>query len=230
MSVKCSIGWLGTTVSLFCSEFASRMQQKAPNATAHDYTDEVSGLRQLKRLQTISHYPTVGDSDVQKLSAVVFSDAAKHHDRGQLAYVAGLLLDDPASGWIFHVVAWSSHCAKRPVRSIGAAEILAAGESIDEGKMLAATLGAVFNSSIPFEIILDSSDLFTSLSTQRQSIDKSTRADVNVIRHDLERRNVSKFTWISGKANLADVGTKSDSPVADAFRLTLADGRLAVDL
>lgn len=36
---------------------------------------------------------------------------------------------------IYYIISWSSHKAKHPVRSIGAAEILAAGEAIDKGKM-----------------------------------------------------------------------------------------------
>lgn len=38
------------------------------------------------------------------------------------------------------------------------------------------------------------------------------------------------LAWTSSKLNLADAETKSNSSVSDSFRLTLADGRLAVDL
>lgn len=65
---------------------------------------------------------------------------------------------------------------------------------------------------------------------QRRSVDKSIRADVNVIRHKFECRNVAKLTWNPGKTNLANAETKSNSPVSDLFCLTLAGGRLAVSL
>ena len=51
--------------------------------------------------------------------------------------IAGLLIGDFKAGSVFHTLNWFSHKSKRPVKSIGAAEILAAGEAIDEGKVLA---------------------------------------------------------------------------------------------
>lgn len=89
------------------------------------------------------------------------------------------------------VVSWSSHKAKRPVRSIGTAELLAAGEAIDEGKILASTLAVITNQPVELIIALDTKDLFSSLSSQRNPIDKSIRADVNVIRYELECGNVN---------------------------------------
>lgn len=70
-------------------------------------------------------------------------------------------------GSIFHVLSSSSNKAKGPVRSIGAAEILAAVEAIDEGKMLAKSPSMLFSTHVPLFIALDSKDLFTSLSTHR---------------------------------------------------------------
>lgn len=122
-----------------------------------------------------------------------------------------------------------SHKAKRPVRSTAAAEILAAGEAIDEGKMIAHTVSLLFGIKVELIIILDSKDLFTSLSTQKNSIDKSVRADVSVIRFEFECGNVSTFKWIPGKNNLADPGTKPDSPLTESLCITLAEGRLSVD-
>lgn len=72
--------------------------------------------------------------------------------------------------------------------------------------------------------------LLSSLSSQRQLFDKTTRADENGIRHEFELPNVAKFTWVPSKVNIADVETKSDSHVADAFRLTLAVSRIPLDL
>lgn len=83
-SENCSIGWLGATVFLLCSEFASRMQQKAPTATVKDFIEQVSGLRQLKHFETYTKYPTINDSDNHRLSIVVFLDAGRQYDRCQL--------------------------------------------------------------------------------------------------------------------------------------------------
>lgn len=119
---------------------------------------------------------------------------------------------------IYSILSWSSHKNLRPERSISAAEILAAGEAIDEGKMLARTVSSIYNTRIPLVISLDSRDLCTSLSTQRNSVDKSIRCDVNVICHEFDRRNVAKFVGIAGDQKLADPGTKSDSSLMDALR------------
>ena len=121
-----------------------------------------------------------------------------------------------------------SHKARRPVKSTAAAEILAAGEAIDDGKMLTQTLSILLGRKIELLIVLDSKDLFTSLSTQRNSIDKSVRGDVNVIRFEFEVGNVAEFIWVPGSKNIADPCTKADSPLIESLCLTLADGKMSV--
>lgn len=69
-------------------------------------------------------------------------------------------------GSIYHTLSCQSHCAKRTSRQIGAAEILAADESIDEYKILAKTLFDIYIIYVLLTDALDSKDLFTSLSTQ----------------------------------------------------------------
>lgn len=158
---------------------------------------------------------------------MIFSDAGRRHDHSQLASNAGPLIDDMATESIYLAISWSSHRAKKPVRSIGADEILAAGELIDEEKILAACIGTVNKTFILLHIVLDSHDLFLPFPTQRQSISKPLRADVSLIRFEFESRNVAEFTWIPGRLNLADVVTKAGRPVIDASQLTLADERIA---
>lgn len=41
------------------------------------------------------------------------------------------------------------------MRSIGAAEILAAGESIDEGKILSHTMSTVLGTDVPFHVVIE---------------------------------------------------------------------------
>lgn len=64
-----------------------------------------------------------------------------------------------------------SHKSKRPVKSTEAAEILAAAESIDEGQILKQALPVVLHLELQLLIAVDSRDLITSLSTQRNFID-----------------------------------------------------------
>lgn len=56
----------------------------------------------------------------------------------KLAKFCGLLIDYLKNDSIFRTVLWSSHKSKRPTKSILLAEILAALESIDEGKQFVA--------------------------------------------------------------------------------------------
>ena len=76
---------------------------------------------------------------------------------------------------------------------------------------------------------MDSRDLFTSLSTQRNSIDRSIRSDVACIRYEFQVGSVDLITWVPGKLNLADVLTKPDSPLTDVLQLTLYTGRIQLD-
>lgn len=102
---------------------------------------------------------------------------------------------------------------------------MAAGEAIDEGNILARKVSSINNAHIPLVISLDTRDLFTSLYTQRTSVDKCILCDVSVIRYEDERRNVAKFIWIPGKQNLADP-KRSDSPLTDAQRCCIENSRL----
>lgn len=77
-------------------------------------------------------------------------------------------------------------------------------------------MSLVLGSSIPLHIVLNSKDLYTSLSTKCNSVDKYIRADVICIQSNFERRNVERIIWAPVKLNLADPGTKCDTPVAAA--------------
>lgn len=51
-----------------------------------------------------------------KLSVLVFADASRKNDRGQLGYICGLVIGDIAQGSIYHTFSWSSTKGKRPVK------------------------------------------------------------------------------------------------------------------
>lgn len=57
-----------------------------------------------------------------------------------MAYVAGILLHDMRTGSLFHNLPRGTHLEKWRVRYIGAAELLAASEAIDESDMLSGTM------------------------------------------------------------------------------------------
>lgn len=228
-SINSSLGWIGTAASPFCSFYASYLQQKAPDTKVSDLIEQVHILRKLKKLGTAISYPRPTEKSENELSVLVFADASRTDDVGQLGVLTGLLIGEMKNNAIYHTISWISHKAKRPVKSVPAAEILAAGEGIDEGKVIAGAYSELLNMDIRVRLCVDSKDLFTSLSTQRNSIDRSIRGDVGCIRYEFQTHAVEKISWIPGKTNLADPLTKKDSSLTDTLQLTLFSGRLCID-
>lgn len=159
----------------------------------------------------------------------VFPDAGRLSDYGQLSIIRGVFLGALKMESMFFVLPWLSHKSRRPVKSFAAAETLAVGEALDEGKVLKCTIFKLLNVDIELILITDSKDLFTSLSTQRSSIDKYISADVNSILFELETYAVDKIVWIPNRLNLADTGTKRDNSLSDVLQLLLFTGKLQID-
>lgn len=164
------------------------------------------------------------------MSIAIFADAGRLSDHGQLAYISGLLIESLSIHSVFHSISWMSHKSKRPVKSIAAAEVLAASEAIDEGKILKTTLATLTATPVRLILIVDSKDLYTSLSTRRNSIDRSIRADVNIIRFEYDMGHVDQICWLPGAVNLADPGTKTDIPLSQSLQLMMHTGKIPIDL
>lgn len=111
-----------------------------------------------------------------------FADASHTEKGSQLSYIVGLVLGDVTRGSEFFFLSWALQISQQPVRSIPAAQILAAGDSIDEIVIYERTLNLTLGICIKLIVLVDSNDLYHSLSAQRNSIDKSFCADVNDIR------------------------------------------------
>ena len=77
-------------------------------------------------------------------------------------------------------------------------------------------------------VALDSKDLFDTLSTCRNSNDRSIRADVSVIRYEFETQKVNRMTWIPGNVNVADPVTKPNNPLVQALKLSFFTGELSI--
>lgn len=110
------------------------------------------------------------------------------------------------------------------MKSIGAAEILAARDAIDEAKVIAGAYRKLLNMEIQVMVVLDPKDLFTTLSTCRRSVDRSIRENVNVIRFEFETQKVNPISWIPGKLKTAYPLTKTNSQLTDALLLTMFSG------
>ena len=229
-SINSSLGWLEIAASPFCAFYSSYLQQKQPNATIETLQTQSRYLKVVQKLRTQIYYPRPSISKNVTVTLVIFSDAARANDYGQLSFIAGVLLGPLKIGSIFYIISWQSHKSRRPVKSSAAAETLAAAEAIDEGKTLKSTLTSVLQIDVPFYLVVDTKDLYTSLSTKKNSIDKSIRADVNVIRYEFETQNVNKIFWIPGSTNISDPGTKPKSSLSELLKITMATGILQIDL
>lgn len=95
--------------------------------------------------------------------------------------------------------------------------------------VLKRTIAKLLQNDVELIRITDSKDLFSTLSTERNSIDKSIRADVNVIGFEFETKAVDKIICIPGRLNLADPCPKRDSSLSDMLQLLLFTGKLPID-
>jgi len=78
-------------------------------------------------------------------------------------------------------------------------------------------------------VLVDSKDLYTTLTTCRNATDRAMRGDVSFIRYEFETRSVARMFWIPGKINIADPGTKPNSPLAHTLSILLGTGQLPID-
>ena len=101
----------------------------------HDLVYQINVLKVLEKHGTSITFgrPKNGQHD---LSELVFVDASQQSNHGQLCYLAGLLFGDLCSRSTFPALFWTSQKSQRPAKSVASAETLAAGEAVDEGKVL----------------------------------------------------------------------------------------------
>lgn len=75
-----------------------------------------------------------------KLSLFLFADASKSDEYGQIGVHCGLLFGKLELDAVFHLLSWTSHKTRRRTKSVPAAEILEAGERIDDAKVALSVL------------------------------------------------------------------------------------------
>ena len=156
-----------------------------------------------------------------KLSILIFADTSKQDDHGQLSYLAVLLFGNFESDSVFYTLSWSSHKSQRPVKSVTSDETLAAGEAIDEGKVLVKDFEELLSTEVNLCTVVDSEDLFSTLSSCRVASDRFIRFDFSAIRFEFATKNLSSMIWVPGKINLADPGTKPDSLLTQTLNYCL---------
>lgn len=91
-------------------------------------------------------------------------------------------------------------------------------------------LSILLSKRLELAVLVDSEDSFTSPVFRRNSIEKSTQADVNVIRFKYEVGSVDTMGWLPGYVNLADPSTNKHSSLWQALQLLMYPGRIPIDL
>ena len=109
------------------------------------------------------------------------------------------------------------------------AQTLAAGEAIDEGKIVVQAVEELLRTEVKLCIVVDSKDLLTTLPTCRFATERSIRDDVSSTRFELATKNVSSMVRVAGKTNLADPGTKPDSNLTQTQQILFESGCLPIN-
>lgn len=86
--------------------------------------------------------------------------------------IVGILVGLLKKEAIFHAISWISQKSRHPVKSTPVAELLAAGKVINECKSIANSVQELLGIKIEMQLYVGSKHLFTSLSIQRQLIDR----------------------------------------------------------
>lgn len=140
------------------------------------------------QINTLPHLKTFGSSitytvsnceAVLRASILVFWDARRNADLASV--LAELLLDYVQKDTVFHFLSWIIPKSRSPVKFVGAAEVLAAGEINGEVKMLRLALSTFAPIDINFTVVIDSRDLLNFFSICTNSDDRSIRTNVSDI-------------------------------------------------
>lgn len=179
----------------------------------HDLVTQPEALRKLNRIRTGSKLMRLTEKDANDVSLLALFDAARYVVCSLLCYIYGVLIDDLNDATISHALSWFSLKSTRlSVKLSGLAEILACGTAVDESMTIADAFKFLLGKQIPFLVVVDSENLFRVLSISSTSSDQSICTDVNVIRCEFRARRVYKVDWIHVNLNIADTGTKQNSP------------------
>lgn len=229
MTATPSIGWLGTESSTLCSFQSSHFQQRLREARVSALLTQAFALKSLKRHSKLKTYICPSEESCRQLTLLAFADASYKDAVSQLCQVVALVYGKIAQCSVVHLFSWALQRSGSPVRSTAAAEVLAAGQALHKIVCIRDALAHLLNINVSLAILVNSKDLYSSLSLQRPYTNESVRGDVNIIRYNFET-SVHLFGWICGMFNPSDVGTKNNSLLAAAYVQTSATRVIQFDL
>lgn len=136
LSLNCSLVWLGTTLSLFCSAVTSRLHQRVSNVHVPHSFKRNAAIGEIKRPGSTISFARSNDNLKYLISVLVLTATRRSSDSAQIFTIYGLSIESLDQNFDFHIVSWTLHKSKHPVRPIAAGDTTAAAKHIDEGLVL----------------------------------------------------------------------------------------------
>lgn len=120
---------------------------------------QATGLTLLHRYSALTSSTHPGCGSKAQLSLVAFAYAGHSKSVAQLSFIIGIVAGPIQRGSIFQLLSSSSHKSRRPVCFTAAAEILAAGEALEEVLLLKNALEHMYGTTLLLTILVDTEDL-----------------------------------------------------------------------
>ena len=115
------------------------------------------------------------------------------------------------------------------MKSIASAGASAAGEAIDEGKVLRNQFKRILSSEIDLWMVIDSRNFYMTLSSCRLASGHTIRSDVSSIRFEFFTKVVSKVILIPSSTNVADCGTKDGIPLTNDMQIKIVSESISIE-
>jgi hypothetical protein len=168
------------------------------------------------------------DFDISSFSIVSFCDAsfANLPNGGSQGGYLSLLID---KNGLYVPITWQSRKVRRVVKSTIAAECLAAVEAAEMTLFLAAFIKDLFQATdiVKTHVYCDNKNLVNSVYSSTNVEDKRLLIDISVLRDLVQRKELTEFSWVDTKLQLADVLTKKGA--SDKLLLSVFNNKLHFD-
>lgn len=140
-----------------------------------------------------------------------------------------ILIEGGVDG-IFYGIGWMSNKQRSISYSSFGAEIIAAADVGERVFDLRETIREIFpHYHIKHEMIVDSKDLFDTITTLHESHEYRLSMTVSRIRHSFESRELDLVRWFTGPENVADALTKRNKVLWVKLNDLLSTGKWVVN-
>lgn len=173
MSISISLGFPKITLSQLCAFYASDIQQKINDPKVSVLVSHSNATSSLQHYGTFTLYP--------KSSLVALSDESHSESSTQLCYIVRIVLEPVEQRSILYLSSLSRK-ACRPFLSTTASKHSAASKALDEIVLLRRGLERLYETVLSMMFLVDTKDLYHSMSTQINATDRSVQTEVNSVR------------------------------------------------